>query len=95
MTTGKYGANWITQDEEYPARFTEVTLNKSVKFILSNRFIFQQVIGIPMGSDYAPVLRKLFIYYYESEWIIKIAQNESGGLTTSKIFLDSLVTYLH
>ena len=53
MTADKHGAKWTTQDEEHSVIFTIVTLKESVKFLLSKCFVFQQVIRIPMGSDYA------------------------------------------
>ena len=31
--------------------------------------IFQQVIGIPMGTNCAPLLADLFLYSYEAEFI--------------------------
>ena len=33
--------------------------------------LFQQVIGIPMGTDCAPFLANLFLYSYEHRWINK------------------------
>ena len=33
--------------------------------------VFRQKIGIPMGTDCAPFLANLFLYSYESEWIIE------------------------
>jgi len=32
---------------------------------------FRQVIGIPMGTDCAPFLANLFLYFYEYKWIDK------------------------
>ena len=56
-----------------------LSLAKDVKlafeFLVDNIFvecggvIFQQVIGIPMGSNCAPLLADLFLYSYEAEFI--------------------------
>lgn len=46
-----------------------------VEFLLSNIFIEnggvirRQVVGIPMGTNCAPLLANLFLYYYESRYI--------------------------
>ena len=32
---------------------------------------FRQIIGIPMGTDCAPLLANLFLYSYEYNWIDK------------------------
>ena len=33
--------------------------------------MFRQIIGIPMGTDCAPLLANLFLYSYEFSWIDK------------------------
>lgn len=33
--------------------------------------IYQQVIGVPMGSDPAPFTANLYVYYHEDRWIWK------------------------
>ena len=46
-----------------------------IDFLIDNIFvecggeIFQQVIGIPMGTNCAPLLADLFLYSYEAEFI--------------------------
>jgi len=31
--------------------------------------IFQQTVGIPMGTNYAPLLANLFLHSYEAEFV--------------------------
>ena len=38
--------------------------------------IFCQIIGIPMGSDPAPFLTNLLIYFYESKWMNELKKND-------------------
>ena len=38
--------------------------------------VFQQIIGIPMGSDPAPFFANLFLYYYENTWLRKIQKTD-------------------
>ena len=46
-----------------------------VKFLIDNIFVkfgghlFRQVIGIPMGTNCAPLLAELFLYSYESDFL--------------------------
>jgi len=47
----------------------------AISYLLDNCFfsigdnVFKQVIGIPMGSDPAPFMANLFLYYYESKFL--------------------------
>ena len=48
-----------------------------IRWLIDNIFVvlgdkcFQQVIGIPMGTDCAPFLANLFLFAYEFQWIDK------------------------
>jgi hypothetical protein len=50
-----------------------------LEFLIDNIFVsfggilFQQVVGIPMGTNCAPLLADLFLYSYESEFLQKLA----------------------
>jgi hypothetical protein len=50
-----------------------------LEFLIDNIFVsfrgilFQQVVGIPMGTNCAPLLADLFLYSCESEFLQKIA----------------------
>jgi hypothetical protein len=41
-------------------------------FVSFGGILFQQVIGIPMGTNCAPLLADLFLYSYESEFLQKL-----------------------
>jgi hypothetical protein len=47
-----------------------------LEFLIDNIFVsfggilFQQVVGIPMGMNCAPLLADLFLYSYESELVV-------------------------
>jgi hypothetical protein len=49
-----------------------------LEFLIDNIFVsfggtlFQQVVGIPMGTNYASLLADLFLYSYESEFLQKL-----------------------
>ena len=46
-----------------------------LKFLVDNNFVvfvgkvFQQIIGIPMGTNCSPLLADIFFYSYEAEFI--------------------------
>jgi hypothetical protein len=44
-------------------------------FVLLDGRVFQQMIGIPMGTNCAPLLADLFLHAYEADllqWLLKI-----------------------
>ena len=38
--------------------------------------LFQRVVGIPMGTNCAPLLADLFLYSYESEYLQKLVKDK-------------------
>ena len=53
-----------------------------LEFLIDNKFVsfggilFQQVVGIPMGTNCAPLLADLFVYSYESEFLQKLVKDK-------------------
>jgi hypothetical protein len=53
-----------------------------LEFLIDNIFVyfggalFQQVVGIPMGTNCAPLLADLFLYSYESEFLQNLVKLE-------------------
>ena len=57
--------------------------------------VFRQVIGIPMGSDPAPFLANLFLYYYESKWVKNLKKDnlqKARRFSHTFRFIDDLLT---
>ena len=60
----KFGAQWVNDTKGFNLLFDKQKVKEAVKFLMSNCYftignkIFQQIIGIPMGSDPAPFLCK-------------------------------------
>jgi hypothetical protein len=44
--------------------------------VSSGGILFQQVVGIPMGTNCAPLLADLFLYSYELEFLQKIVKDK-------------------
>ena len=55
--------------------YTADNICKMIKFLIDNIFVqlggrlFRQVIGIPMGTNCAPLLADLFLYSYENKFL--------------------------
>ena len=45
-------------------------------FVSSGGILFQQVVGIPMATNCAPILADLFLYSYDSEFLLKIVKDK-------------------
>ena len=62
-------------------KYTEDDIIKMLNFLIDNIFvefggqIFQQSVGIPMGTNCAPLLADLFLYSYEAEFIQTLTKN--------------------
>ena len=73
------------QIENKPCLFFDITLvKKSIDYLLDNCYftignrIYRQIIGIPMGSDPAPFMANLFLYYYENQFIGKLRKEKNN-----------------
>jgi len=55
--------------------YTEDEIVNMINFLIDNIFIefggriFQQIVGIPMGTNCAPLLTELFLHSYETEFV--------------------------
>ena len=62
--------------------YPEEQVISMLEFIIDNIFVsfgrtlFQQVVGIPMGMNYAPLLADLFLYSYESEFLQQLVKDK-------------------
>ena len=68
--------------------YTADNICKMIEFLIDSIFVqfggrlFRQVIGIPMGTNYAPLLADLFLYSYENEFLDNMIK---GGETCQVI----------
>ena len=76
------GARWVTKPSAIGITFTKASFKDAIKYLMSNCFftlgdvLFRQVIGIPMGSDPAPFMANLFLYYYESKYVKEVKKKD-------------------
>ena len=58
--------------------YTADNICKMIEFLIDNIFVqfggrlLDQVIGIPMGTNYAPLLADLSLYSYENKFLVNI-----------------------
>lgn len=68
-------AYWTKKLKKDDLGFSCDRLIEMVNFLIDNIYVqcgdkvFKQNIGIPMGTDCAPYLANLFLYYYERRWL--------------------------
>ena len=62
--------------------YSEEQVINMLEFLIDNIFVsfggtlFQQVVGIPMDTNCAPLLADLFLYSYESEFLQKLVKDK-------------------
>ena len=77
--------NWVyfvKEDSKCASKYTVDNVIKMLTFLIDNIFVqfgqelFQQVIGIPMGTNCAPLLADLFLYSYEAEFMQTLQRDD-------------------
>ena len=82
MALTRFGAIWVDNPSDYKTTFNRQGVKDAVRFLMSNCYItcgnklFQQIIGIPMGSDPAPFFANLFLYFYESKYLRMLQRSD-------------------
>ena len=75
LVLGREGPHFVKEHSDSKSKYTEEDIIKMLEFLADNIFVvfagkvFQQIIGIPMGTNSAPLLADIFLYSYEAEFI--------------------------
>ena len=83
-------AFFVKDNSSCKVKYTEDDIISMINFLIDNIFvqfggrIYQQTIGIPMGTNCAPLLADLFLYTYEAEFIQNLIKQ--GEKTTARSF---------
>jgi hypothetical protein len=70
-------------------KFSETDVINMLKFLIDNiivkfgRRVFQQTVGITMGTNCAPLLADLFLYSYEADFIQRLLKKNEKKLARS------------
>ena len=71
---------FVRDHSDAPQKYSDADIIKMLEYLIDNIFvefggrIFQQTIGIPMGTNCAPLLADLFLYSYEAEFVQSLLQ---------------------
>ena len=74
---------------------------EALTFLLNNIYIrfssksYRQIVGIPMGTNCAPLVSDLFLFCYEREFMLSLSEDNQSGVieafnSTSR-YLDDLL----
>ena len=72
---GREGPHFVKEHSDSKNKYTEDDIINTLEFLLDNIFVvfggkvFQQIVGIPIGTNCAPLLADIFLYSYEAEFI--------------------------
>ena len=75
LVLGREGPYFVKEHSDSKSEYTEEDTIRMLEFLVDNIFVvfagkvFQQIIGIPMGTNCVPLLADLFLYSYEAEFI--------------------------
>ena len=71
---------FVRDHSDAPQKYSDADVKKMLEYLIDNIFvefggrIFQQTIGIPMGTNCAPLLADLFLYSYGAEFVQSLLQ---------------------
>ena len=66
---------FVKEHSDSKNKYTEDDIVNMLEFLVDNIFVvfggkvFPQIVGIPMGTNCAPLLADIFLYSYEAEFI--------------------------
>jgi hypothetical protein len=87
----------VKNHSDSPYKYSEVDINGMLGFLVNNIYVVyeEQSVGIPMGTNCAPLLADLFLYSYEAEFVKKkLLQGNNKKPCPSTIHLDiSMMSY--
>jgi hypothetical protein len=75
LVLGRDKSYFVKHHSDSTKQFSDIF--NMLEFLIDNIFVmfggrvFQQTAGIPMGTNYAPLLADLFLYSYEADFIQK------------------------
>jgi hypothetical protein len=88
---GKQNTYFMRHHSDSPYKYSEADIKKMLGFLVDNIYVvfgdqvFQQSIGIPMGTNCAPLLADLFLYSYEAEFVQKLMRDNNNKKKASRV----------
>jgi hypothetical protein len=75
LALGRDRSYFVRHHSDSTKKFSETDIFNMLEFLIDNIFVmfrgsvFQQTVGIPMGTNCAPLLADLFLYSHEADFI--------------------------
>jgi hypothetical protein len=82
----------VRHHSDSPYKYSEADIKGILGFLLDNIYVvfrglvYQQSVGIPMGTNCAPLLADLFLYSSEAEFVQKLLQDNNKKLAITVSF---------
>ena len=89
LVIGKQDTYFVRNHSDCSHKYSEVDIKSMLGFLIDNIYVvfgdqvFQQSVGIPMGTNCAPLLADLFLYSYEAEFVQKLLRDKNKKLAVS------------
>ena len=83
---------FVKEHSDWKDKYNEEDIFKMLEFLVDNIFVvfagkvFQQIIGIPMGTNCAALLADIYLYSYEAEFIQSLLSAGKKRLESQFIF---------
>jgi hypothetical protein len=91
LVLGRDKSYFVKHHSDSTKQFSDIF--NMFEFLIDNIFVmfggqvFQQTAGIPMGTNYAPLLADLFLYSYEADFIQGLLKKNEKKLARSFNFM--------
>ena len=88
LVLGRDRSYFVQKHSDFTKRFSETDIISMLGFLIDNIFVFgghvfQQTVGIPMGTNCAPLHDDLFLYSYEADFIHGLLKKNEKKLARS------------
>ena len=89
LVLGRYISHFVKHHSDSTKTFSETDILNMLEILIDNIFamfsgrVFQQTVGMPMGTTCAPLLADLFLYSYEADFIQRILKKNEKKLARS------------
>ena len=86
LVLGHEESYFVKEHSDSKHKYSEDDIIKMLEFLVDNLFVvfagkvFQQIVGIPMGTNCAPLLADIFLHSYEAEFIQSLLSTERKQL---------------
>ena len=88
LVLGREGPYFVREHSDSKSKYTKEDIIRMLEFLVDNIFVvfaekvFQQLIGIPMGANCAPLVADIFLYSYETEFIQSLLSTKRKRLAS-------------